>query len=94
MAKYCGRCGAKLSDNEKICNQCGMKIEEISLDDCGIGKSNLETNKKDKKKMKAFTFLTIVAIIAIIIFNIASGFMGIKGQLRKVMTAYEKYDTL
>lgn len=92
MAKYCGRCGAKLSGNEKICNQCGMKIEEILLDDCGIGKSNSEINNKDKKKMKAFTFFTIVAIIAIIIFNIASGFMGIKGQLRKIMTAYEKYD--
>lgn len=90
MAKYCGKCGSKLADDEKVCSQCGMRVEDMSI-------SNSETRQsshknKYKKKIKVVASLIIIISVIAIAFNIISEFSGTKGLLRKVMAAYEKYD--
>ena len=90
MAKYCGKCGSKLADDEKVCSRCGMRVEDMSISNSEIRQSS--HNNKYKKKLKVVASLIIILSIVAIAFNIISEFSGTKGFLRKVMTAYEKYD--
>lgn len=50
MAKYCGNCGAKLEDSDKICGQCGMLVNNESVNLSGV--KNLDKVERRKKKKK------------------------------------------
>lgn len=91
MAGFCGNCGAKLDEGQKVCGQCGtpvegaMKTPVIRVDDP-------EKKKKSKRRFKAVTAIIAVALIGIIAVNVVLKFTGYNGLLRKVMKAYEAYD--
>ena len=50
MAKYCGNCGAKLEDSDKICGQCGMLVNNELLNLSGV--KNIDKAEKRKKMKK------------------------------------------
>lgn len=92
MAKFCGNCGARLDDDAKVCGQCGTPLDGASVKISGLKIADPEKQKKLRNKVKLFLGVIAVILGAIVTVNIASNFMGYKGLLRKVMTAYEGYD--
>lgn len=90
MAKYCGFCGERLDDDDRVCGQCGTSVPRM-------GKSTFsgirpDTKRKAKKGIKIAAILAgiviIVAVIACIVFNR----IGSRGLVYKTMTAYKEYD--
>ena len=92
MAKFCGNCGTQLEDNAKICGKCGTPLDGASANIPGLKVTDPEKQKKMKKTVKSVVILAVLAVVAVIAFNIVSQYTGYNGLLRKVMTAYEKYD--
>lgn len=92
MAKFCGNCGTQLEDNAKICGKCGTPLDGASANIPGLKVTDPEKQKKMKKTVKSVIILAVLAVVAVIAFNIVSQYTGYNGLLRKVMTAYEKYD--
>lgn len=91
MAGFCGNCGAKLDEGQKVCGQCGTPVEGaiktpvIRIDDP-------EKKKKSKKRFKAVAVIVAVVLIGIMAVNIVLKFTGYNGLLRKIMNAYKEYD--
>lgn len=92
MTKFCGNCGTRLDDNAKVCGKCGTPLEGTSTDIPGLKVVDLEKQKKLKKLGKRIVALIALVIAAVIAINAVSQYTGYNGLLRKVMTAYEKYD--
>lgn len=92
MAKFCGNCGAQMDDDAKVCGQCGTPIEENVVKAPEVKAVDPEKKKEMAKKVKGVITLVIVAAVAIVAVKMISGFSGTKGLVRKIMTAYEKYD--
>lgn len=92
MAKFCGNCGAQMDDDAKVCGQCGTPIEENAAKAPEVKAVDPEKKKEMAKKVKGVITLVIVAAVAIVAVKMISGFSGTKGLVRKIMTAYEKYD--
>lgn len=92
MAKFCGNCGAQMDDDAKVCGQCGTPIEENAVKAPEVKAVDPEKKKEMAKKVKGVVTLVIVAAVAIVAVKMISGFSGTKGLVRKIMTAYEKYD--
>lgn len=92
MAKFCGNCGAQLDDDARVCGQCGMPIDESQWKVSGLKVVDSERKKKLMKKIKKVVMLAIVIFIVVVGIRIVRNFTGTKGLVRKVMTAYEKYD--
>ena len=92
MAKFCGNCGTQLEDNAKVCGNCGTPLDGAYTNIPGLKVTDPEKQKKMKKTVKRVVGLVLLVAVAIIGFNVVSPFTGYNGLLRKVMTAYEKYD--
>lgn len=92
MAKFCGNCGTQLEDNAKICGQCGTPLDGASTNIPGLKVVDPEKQKKLKKMAKRIVALVALVTVAVIAFNIVAQYTGANGLLRKVMTAYKKYD--
>ena len=92
MAKFCGNCGTQLEDNAKVCGNCGTPLDGAYTNIPGLKVTDPEKQKKMKKTVKRVVGLVLFVAVAIIGFNVVSQFTGYNGLLRKVMTAYEKYD--
>ncbi len=92
MARFCGNCGAQLDDDAKVCGQCGTPIDGGQGKVPGFKVVNPEKKKKLLKKMKMAIVLVVLIIIAVAGIKIVRNFTGTNGLVRKVMTAYEKYD--
>lgn len=60
---YCGKCGAKINENEKFCSQCGFPVKradtKVNQTDSGRGR----TNNTPHKKMKIVPILVIAIVI-------------------------------
>lgn len=92
MAKFCGNCGAQMDDDAKVCGQCGTPIEENAVKAPEVKAVDPEKKKEMAKKVKGVVTFAIVAAVAIVAVKMISGFSGTNGLVRKIMTAYEKYD--
>lgn len=92
MARFCGNCGAQLDDDARVCGQCGTPIDGGHGKIPGLKIADPEKKKKLVKRIKAAVVLLVVAVVAIIGVRVALSFTGTNGFVRKVMTAYEKYD--
>lgn len=97
MVRYCGNCGAELSDGAKVCGQCGVPItstknKEGAASIPGISYVNPEKKEKSKKTFTLFMVIVVVVLMFVVLINYLSGFLGYKGTVRKFMNAYENYD--
>ena len=85
MAKYCGNCGNKLDDDARVCDQCGTPW--------GGQNVNHHSEKTKSKKRTGLLILVLLFIIGVLgAVKIIPQYTGYRGFLRKVMSAYEKYD--
>lgn len=92
MAKFCGNCGAELTDDAKVCGQCGTPVSGASTNIAGLKIVDPEKQAKTQKMIKRVIGVAALVIVAVIAVNIVSAFTGSNGLLRKVMSSYEKYD--
>lgn len=92
MAKFCGNCGAQLSDDAKVCGQCGTPIDGNQGKISGLKDVDPKKKKNIAKKIKAAVVLLIVIVVVIAGIRIALNFTGTNGLVKKVMVAYKKYD--
>ena len=92
MARFCGNCGAQLDDDARVCGQCGTPIDGESGRIPGLKPIDPEKKKKLAKRIKTAVVLLVVAVVAIVGVRVALSYTGTNGLVRKVMTAYEKYD--
>lgn len=92
MARFCGNCEAKLDDDAKVCGQCGIPIDRSQEKISELSVVDSEKKKKLMKKIKMVIILVVVIIITTAGGKIVQNFTGTNGFVRKVMTAYEKYD--
>ena len=51
MAKFCGNCGAKLDDDDKVCGQCGAPVD-IGANSSPVKVIDIERKRKNKKMSK------------------------------------------
>lgn len=80
-----------MDDDAKVCGQCGTPVDgDISTSPVKI--IDPQMHKKFKNIFKLVIVLVLVATVGITAFNVVSKFTGYNGLIRKVMTAYEKYD--
>lgn len=91
MAGFCGNCGVKLDEGQKVCGQCGTPVEG-TMKTPVIKIDNPEKKKKRKRKMKMAIVTIVMALIGIMATNVVLKFTGYNGLLRKVMKAYKEYD--
>lgn len=92
MAKFCGNCGAELTDDAKVCGQCGTPVSGASTNIARLKIVDPEKQAKTQKMIKRVIGAAALVIVAVIAVNIVSAFTGSNGLLRKVMSSYEKYD--
>lgn len=92
MARFCGNCGAQLDDDARVCGQCGTPIDGGQGKIPGLKITDPEKKKKLAKRIKTVVALLVVAVVAIVGIRVALSFTGTNGLVRKVMSAYEKYD--
>lgn len=92
MAKFCGNCGAELEGNERVCGMCGKPIvgaQEIHGSDLQRKPVN---KQKIKKVMKTVIAIAIVVAVGVAALKIVPNFVGGRGLVRQVMSAYKTYD--
>lgn len=93
MAKFCGNCGAQLDDDDKVCGQCGTPVNGNAGTVPGLKVVDPEKKKKMAKRIKWIVALVIVVALAITVVKVYLSFTGTNGLVRKVMTAYEDWET-
>ena len=77
MSKFCGNCGAELTDDAKVCGQCGTPVERVSANIPTPKIVDPEKQKKTKKRIKLLGGLVVLAVVAVIALNIVSKYTGI-----------------
>ena len=63
MAKFCSNCGAKLNEEQAVCLECGVLINNTNITNNNV---NSNVNKSDKSSLVGF-ILGLVSIAAWII---------------------------
>ncbi|MGO5097464.1 zinc ribbon domain-containing protein [Agathobaculum sp. LCP25S3_E8] len=91
MAKFCGNCGAKMDDNDKVCGQCGTPVDSETKTS-SVKIIDMERRKRNKKLLKLIVVLILIIAVVATAINVVTKFVGPNGLLRKVMSAYEEYD--
>ena len=92
MAKFCGNCGMELDDNARVCGKCGTPVDKAAANATSPKVVDPEKQKKLKKIIKKiFALVVVLTVLALSAYTV-SQYTGCNGLLRKVMTAYEKYD--
>ena len=74
MAYFCGKCGAKLKDNDKFCSNCGSSIESIIYDsNTKLTNEHISLKSSDDNVLAiiGFTFSLFTLFIGCIICIIA-----------------------
>lgn len=89
MARFCGNCGVQLEENARVCGQCGTPAEGSRMI---VSEVQTVNPKKKGKLWKLFIVLAVVIMITVAGIKIYRSFTGTNGLVRKVMSAYEKYD--
>ena len=85
MAKFCGKCGAKLDEQTGKCPNCDKEIKSETLasnDNSGVNENQKikESKQKDRKKgkrNKAKTILITIIVIAVLLSIISVGAIGL-----------------
>ena len=73
MAGFCGNCGAKLDEGQKVCGQCGTPVEGVMKPPV-IRIEDPEKKKKNKRIFKAVNAIIDVDLIGIIAVNLVLKF--------------------
>lgn len=93
---FCGNCGFQLPEDARVCGNCGTPLESITLGTtnkiAGVNYVTPEKKAKNEKRIKIVLKMVILSVVLVIVLNVASGFVGYKGVVRKIMNAYENYD--
>lgn len=88
MAKFCGKCGARLVETAKFCGKCGNPSVDTSTTISGKRVEGQE--KQGNMKMVAKCIVGTLAIIYVL--NLIWNYTGYNGLLKKVMVAYNRSD--
>lgn len=92
MAKFCGNCGAQMEDGARVCGYCGTPFEGMSPRTPAAHYTDPEKRQKTKRTAtRVVAALLAVVIVAVGVMTVTS-LTGIKGTVRKVVRAYQKYD--
>ena len=92
ISKYCGNCGAKLENSEKVCRHCGRPVDSFLTTASGVIVVGSNRQKKVKRTVRWIAGLIVTVIIATLAVNIASNFTGYYSLLGKILNAYEDDD--
>ena len=92
ISKYCGNCGAKLENSEKVCRHCGRPVDSFLTTASGVIVVGSNRQKKVKRTVRLIAGLIVTVIIATLSVNIASNFTGYYSLLGKILNAYEDDD--
>ncbi|MCD7804367.1 MAG: zinc ribbon domain-containing protein [Oscillospiraceae bacterium] len=84
MAKFCGNCGFRLEDNDRVCGNCGTP--------CGDLPKSQAANKPKKGIFAAIICVVVAVVLLITGICTLSANAGYKGLLKKTMKAYINYD--
>ena len=79
MAGFCGNCGAKLDEGQRVCGQCGTPVEG-TMKTPVIRVDNPEKKKKSKRRFKAVTAIIVVVLIGVIAVNVVLKRMILKSS--------------
>ena len=91
MSKFCGNCGAKMDDDDKVCGECGTPFSDS-------GSSTTATSVVAGKKGGMNSIIKIgaaalIGIIALVLaINIIGSSSGYKGTLNKMIKSYKNAD--
>lgn len=88
MANFCGNCGSKIDDDDKVCGVCGSIIEAAPSYSEVVRAIYPTKAKKLGKYIKLGIGIGVLVFALLITWNIISAFIGIKGTVRNIMNAY------
>ncbi len=88
MARFCGNCGMRLEDNDRVCGNCGMPCGDMPQ-----VKPVVKPAKKSRKGIVAAIICVVIAVVLLItgVSTLAAN-SGYKGLLKKTIKAYINYD--
>ncbi|MCD7785511.1 MAG: zinc ribbon domain-containing protein [Oscillospiraceae bacterium] len=90
MAKFCGNCGMRLEDNDRVCGNCGMPCGDMPEVKPVV--KPVKANKPKKGIVAAVICVVIAVVLLITGICVASVNSGYKGLLKKTVKAYINYD--
>ncbi len=97
MAGFCGNCGSKLNDGDRVCGNCGMPVAEIPTDNPVLNAGPSAAPTPVKPKIGSRLIILAAAAAAVIIVAVA-GFVlilgngGYKGTVKKMVKALQNED--
>lgn len=90
MAKFCGNCGFKLEDNDRVCGNCGTPCGNLPPVNPVVKPAKAS---RSRKGIIAAIICVVVAVVLLITgVCTLSASAGYKGLLKKTMKAYINYD--
>lgn len=85
MSKFCGKCGAKLDDDAKVCGQCGTPVAGAPTNIAGVGAHAFAAQKSTSGIIKRVVLLVAAVVVVLLVIKLVSGTTGgksIVGQWR------------
>lgn len=97
MSKFCGNCGAQMSDDVRVCGNCGTPFAGVANHPNqsvipGIDYEDPEKKAKRRKFVKMGLLAVVLIVVASVAYNTITSYTGYNGVVREIMKAYEEYD--
>ena len=75
MAKFCGKCGTKIKDDDAFCPKCGAKVDgDISADSTTPNTNNINKSAQNNSTQNNTLKIIIGVLIAVIVIGAGAGF--------------------